>query len=46
MEELKQQIKQIETIIKQLRTLLDIKENDSIMLDILRNISESKTKKR
>ena len=45
-EELKQQIKQIETVIKQLRTLLDIKENDATMLDIVRSVREAKAKKR
>ena len=45
-EELKQQIKQIETVIKQLRTLLDIKENDATMLDIVRSVREAKEKKR
>ena len=44
-EELKQQITQIETVIKQLRTLLDVKENDATMLDIIRSIRESKQKK-
>ena len=45
-EELKQQINQIETVIMQLRTLLDIKENDSTMLDIVRSVREEKAKKR
>ena len=45
-EELKQQIIQIQTVIKQLRTLLDIKENDATMLDIVRSIREAKAKKR
>ena len=44
-DELKQQIMEIETVIKQLRTLLDIKENDATMLDIIRSIRESKQKK-
>ena len=44
-EELKQQIMEIETVIKQLRTLLDVKENDATMLDIIRSIRESKQKK-
>ena len=45
-EELKQQIKQIETVIQQLRTLLDIKENDATMLDIVRSVRQAKAKKR
>ena len=44
-EELKQQIVQIETVIKQLRTLLDVKENDATMLDIIRSLREAKQKK-
>ena len=44
-EELKQQIIQIETVIKQLRTLLDVKENDATMLDIIRSLREAKQKK-
>ena len=44
-EELKLQIIEIETVIKQLRTLLDVKENDATMLDIIRSIRESKQKK-
>ena len=44
--ELKQQINQIETVIKQLRTLLDVKENDATMLDIVRSVREAKAKKR
>ena len=44
-EELKQQIIQIETVIKQLRTLLDVKENDATMLDIIRSLREAKHKK-
>ena len=43
-EELKQQIIQIETLIKQLRTILDVKENNATMLDIIRSIRESKQK--
>ena len=45
-EELKQQIIQIEKGIKQLRTLLDMKENDATMLDIIRSVREAKEKKR
>ena len=45
-EELKQQITQIETKIKQLKTLLDVKENDVTMLDIVRSVREAKAKKR
>ena len=45
-EELKQQINQIEIVIKQLRTLLDVKENDATMLDIVRSVREAKAKKR
>ena len=45
-EELKQQIIEIETVIKQLKTLLDVKENDATMLDIVRSIREAKAKKR
>ena len=45
-EELKQQIIQIEKGINQLRTLLDMKENDATMLDIIRSVREAKEKKR
>ena len=45
-EELKKQIVKIETLIKQLKMLLDVKENDAIMLEILKTIRESKEKKR
>ena len=45
-EELKQQIIQIETVIKKFKTLLDIKKNDSTMLEIIKTIRESKEKKR
>ena len=45
-EELKQQIAQIETVIQQLRTLLDVKENDATMLDIIRTVRQAKEKKR
>ena len=45
-EELKEQIVQIETVIQQLRTLLDVKENDFTMLDIVRSVREAKEKKR
>ena len=45
-EELKQQIIQIEEGINQLRTLLDMKENDATMLDIIRSVREAKEKKR
>ena len=45
-EELKEQIKQIETVIQQLRTLLDVKENDFTMLDIVRSVREAKEKKK
>ena len=44
-EELKEQITQIETVIKQLRTLLSVKENDATMLDIVRSVREAKEKK-
>ena len=44
-EELKEQIKQIETVIQQLRTLLDVKENDFTMLDIVRSVREAREKK-
>jgi len=45
-EELKEQITQIETVIQQLRTLLDLKENDFTMLDIVRSVREAREKKR
>ena len=45
-EELKKQIVKIETLIKQLKMLLDVKENDAIMLEILKTIREAKEKKR
>ena len=45
-EELKQQISQIETVIQQLRTLLSIKENDATMLDIVRSVRETQERKR
>ena len=45
-EELKKQIIEIEKGIKQLRTLLDMKENDATMLDIIRSVREAKEKKR
>ena len=45
-EELKEQIVQIETVIQQLRTLLDVKENDFTMLDIVRSVREAKENKR
>ena len=45
-EELKQQIVQIETVIKQLRTLLDVKVNDATMLDIVRSVRKAQAKKR
>ena len=45
-EELKQQINQIKTVIKQLRTLLDVKINDATMIDIVRSVREAKAKKR
>ena len=45
-EELKKQIAKIETLIKQLKMLLDVKENDAIMLEILKTIREAKEKKR
>ena len=45
-EELKKQITQIETVIKQLKTLLDVKRNDSTMLEILRTVREAKEKKK
>ena len=45
-DELKQQISEIETVIQQLRTLLSIKENDATMLDIVRSVREAQEKKR
>jgi hypothetical protein len=45
-DELKQQISQIETVIQQLRTLLSIKENDATMLDIVRSVRETQERKR
>ena len=45
-EELKEQITQIETVINQLRTLLDVKENDFTMLDIVRSVREAREKKK
>ena len=45
-EELKEQITKIETVIQQLRTLLDVKENDFTMLDIVRSVREAKEKKK
>ena len=45
-EELKEQITKIETVIQQLRTLLDVKENDFTMLDIVRSVREAREKKK
>ena len=45
-EELKEQITKIETVIHQLKTLLDVKENDFTMLDIVRSVREAKEKKK
>ena len=44
-EELKEQINKIETVIQQLKTLLDVKENDFTMLDIVRSVREAREKK-
>ena len=45
-DELKQQITQIEIVIQQLRTLLNVKENDFTMLDIVRSAREAREKKK
>ena len=45
-EELKKQIVRIETLIKQLKMLLDVKENDSIMLEILKTVTREKNPKK
>ena len=45
-DELKEQIAQIEIVIEQLRTLLNIKENDFTMLDIVRSAREAREKKK
>ena len=44
-EELKEQINKIEIVIQQLKTLLDVKENDFTMLDIVRCVREAREKK-
>ena len=45
-DELKEQIAQIEIVIQQLRTLLNVKENDFTMLDIVRSAREAREKKK
>ena len=45
-DELIEQIAQIEIVIQQLRTLLNVKENDFTMLDIVRSAREAREKKK
>ena len=44
-EELKQQINQIEKSIQQLKNLLDLKENDITMMEVVKSVRQAKTNK-